>query len=137
MSRTIMTIDELSSADIFDSRDANARIEELEEEQERIADANAELEDGQEPEEFEDQEELEKLVTFRDEVGSIDWQYGITFIAEDYFKQYAEEYAEEIGAIGENTIWPRDCIDWDEAADELKMDYSSVELDGETFYYFA
>lgn len=30
--------------------------------------------------------------------------------------------------------WPFTCIDWDKAAQELQMDYTSVEFDGITYW---
>jgi hypothetical protein len=43
--------------------------------------------------------------------------------------------AEDIGAISGDYQWLLSCIDWDQAADELKVDYTSVEYDGDTYYY--
>lgn len=33
--------------------------------------------------------------------------------------------------------WPYNCIDWEKAANELKQDYSTVDFEGETYYYWA
>ena len=42
---------------------------------------------------------------------------------------FAQEMAEETGAMGDKTLsWPLGCIDWEWAARELMMDYS--EQDG-------
>ncbi len=62
-----------------------------------------------------------------------DW-YPVTLIADRYFKKYAMELADEIGAIPKDATWPCTCIDWDQAASELQMDYTSVEIDGHTFW---
>ncbi|MHB1938442.1 MAG: hypothetical protein ACYCOR_17940 [Acidobacteriaceae bacterium] len=62
-----------------------------------------------------------------------DW-YPVTLIADRYFKKYAMELADEIGAIPDGVVWPLTCIDWDQAARELQMDYTSVEIDGHTFW---
>lgn len=51
-------------------------------------------------------------------------------IAEDDFAHYAEELAEEIGAIDRSASWPLTCINWQEAADELAQDYSSFDFEG-------
>lgn len=50
-------------------------------------------------------------------------------------KSFAQEYAENIGAIEKELPWPHTCIDWDEAAEELMQDF--VEQDGHYFskYY--
>lgn len=61
--------------------------------------------------------------------------YPLTLIHEDYFTQYAQEWAEACGMIGKNDKWPYTCIDWYAAAEELKQDYSTVEFEGHTYYY--
>jgi hypothetical protein len=64
-----------------------------------------------------------------------DW-YPITLIRDSYFKDYAMELAEDIHGQSLYTgEWPMRCIDWDKAARELRMDYSSVEFDGVTYWY--
>jgi antirestriction protein len=60
-----------------------------------------------------------------------------TLIPEDDFTEYAQELAEEIGAITQEQRWPTYCIDWERAARELKMDYTSVEVNGITYYFRA
>lgn len=70
--------------------------------------------------------------------GDEQWEgnwYPATLIHDDYFTQYAQELAEDCGMIGRNDKWPYTCIDWDAAAEELKVDYSTVEFDGHTYYY--
>jgi antirestriction protein len=54
-----------------------------------------------------------------------------------YFKEYARELAEDTGTINKSNEWPNYCIDWERAAAELKMDYTSVEVDGETYWFRA
>lgn len=71
----------------------------------------------------------------RAEVSSAEWRYGLALISEDYFVTYAEEMAADVGAIDPKAGWPLQHIDWDAAAEALKQDYSSVELDGRTFYF--
>ena len=39
-------------------------------------------------------------------------------------EEFAQEMAEEIGAIDEKAGWPNNCIDWERAARELMYDYS-------------
>lgn len=62
-----------------------------------------------------------------------DWLYGATLIRESYFESYAQELAEDIGAINSDAQWPTCHIDWKAAAEALKMDYSEVEFDGVTY----
>lgn len=49
----------------------------------------------------------------------------------DSDEAFAQNVAEEIGAVENNGQWPNYCIDWEYASRELMMDYS--EADG---YYF-
>ena len=63
-----------------------------------------------------------------------DWKYGETLIRDSYFRTYAEELAEDIGAINHEASWPNNCIDWDRACRELQMDYTSVDFDGVTYW---
>lgn len=55
-------------------------------------------------------------------------------ILESYFETYAQEFAEEIGAIDQNGRWPSYCIDWERAANDLAMDFSLVEFGGYNYY---
>ncbi len=82
---------------------------------------------------------LEELVTLRllaeqiEDAG--DYHHGLTLIRETYFTEYAQELAEDIGAINKDAAWPACHIDWEAASDALKMDYSEAEFDGVTYYY--
>lgn len=62
-----------------------------------------------------------------------DW-YPITLISESYFTDYCQELVQDIGDL------PRDipsylAIDWEETADNLKVDYSEIDIDGTTYYF--
>jgi antirestriction protein len=60
-----------------------------------------------------------------------------TMIPASDFTEYAQELAEDIGAIDPDAKWPVYCIDWERAARELKMDYTSVRVNGTTYYFRA
>ena len=62
-----------------------------------------------------------------------DWNFGATLIAAEDFENYAQEFAEDIGAIPDGNAWPLYCIDWSHAARELAMDYSTVTIDGRDY----
>lgn len=87
--------------------------------------------------EFQDyeQEELDALLELESEIGSFEegCRNGIYFIDEDYFVDYAKELAYDIGAVSNDIEWPVYHIDWDAAADELRMDYTEVEFEGNTY----
>ena len=85
---------------------------------------------------FHGNEELHELKKFRDEMQPYceDWHHGTTLIADSYFAEYAEELANDIGAINKDAGWPLSFIDWDAAAEALKADYTSREFDGVTYW---
>jgi len=111
--------------DIIDSRDVDKAIEELT--------------DLQEAGEADDDETelLQQLIEFRDEAKGYcpDWDYGEALICEGYFVEYAEQLAGDIGAVNPNADWPNAHIDWEDAADALKQDYTSADFNGETYWF--
>ena len=128
--------------DIIDSRDIIERIEELEGEQSDLlgcAVGPEDLGDDARAEylawEDEHGAELDTLRKLAEEAsGSPDWQYGEALIRDSYFEDYAQELAEDIGAVKRDASWPNNCIDWAQAARELKMDYFSVDFDGVEYW---
>ena len=114
-----MTVTTFASEDIFDSRDVVARIEELD------PDVAPLTED--------ETEERAILVAFMEEQDAAD--YGEAFIAEWHFEDYARELAEDLGTIDADANWPLTYIDWPAAARALQQDYTSIELEGNTFWY--
>lgn len=161
-----MATDISNSDDIIDSRDVIARIEELESELETLTDAVDEARRGvDEPDLDGDDRPLEEIVEEAQETlasaqtnladwegeeelkilkalaeqgeDSADWNYGETLIRDSYFEEYAEQLADDIGAIDRNARWPVNCIDWGKAADELKQDYIEVDFDGEAYWIRA
>lgn len=155
MSKTIS-----NSEDILDSRDIIDRIDELEstldslqfdveEAQEAVSDPDSILsmdermetlniarEALDEFENGEEGEELKTLLALQEEAEgySSDWKYGAQLIRDSYFKDYAQELAEDCGMLENCNQWPATCIDWDQAARELQMDYSCIEFDGVTYW---
>lgn len=126
-----------NSQDIIDSRDIIERIKELEAEREDYEEARDKNIDRPWDEEQEsDAEELKTLQELADECSGYaeDWKYGVQLIRDSYFEDYARELAEDIGAISRDATWPNDCIDWEQAAKELQMDYASVEFGDVTYW---
>ncbi len=125
---TTETSEITNTQDCIDSRNIEERIKYLEEQADKEEHYTGEHED--------EKEELQKLKALKEAVGDDEnWEFGITFIAESYFEDYAREFAEDIGAIKKDGEWPTNCIDWESAANELKIDFSEVDFDGETYYY--
>ena len=68
--------------------------------------------------------------------GDEEWRghwYPLGLIRESYFEEYAQELAEDIGAIDRNPQWPLQYIDWDAACAALANDYMEVDFDGVTY----
>lgn len=85
--------------------------------------------------EEENRAELNALIWLQAEAeASPDWNYGEGLIRDSYFKDYAQQLAEDCGLLENTNTWPGRCIDWEQAAEELKMDYFSVDFDGETYW---
>jgi len=85
-----------------------------------------------------DAEACRHLWLFHDEIKDecSDYRHGETLINESYFESYARELASDLyGKEVDEACWPFTCIDWEEAADQLKMDYSQAEFDGTTYYF--
>jgi hypothetical protein len=126
--------------DYIDSRDIIARVEYLKE-------AWAES-TGEDPDTYalsgddwkvglgdDEGEEMEALLALVEEASGLsDWWYGSTLIRDSYFVEYAQELAEDIGAVNSDAGWPVYCIDWEHAARDLQMDYTSVDFDGVDYW---
>ena len=101
--------------DIIDSRDVIEAIDEL----------RGACEDAEEAIEY------KALLDLQAEAeGSPDWPHGECLIRRSYFVEYAQQLAEDCGMLKDSNDWPNRCIDWDQAARELEMDYFEVEFDG-------
>jgi DNA repair exonuclease SbcCD ATPase subunit len=112
-------------------------LEGAETEKER-AEIQAELDRANDAFGIDEQNELKNLENLRDEIGERHGEIndeGGPFVHANDFEEYAQELAEDIGAIDRNASWPNSCIDWERAARELQMDYTSVDWDGDTYYY--
>ncbi len=156
-------LSDFASRDVIDSREIGELLDELEsdrqahedavdEAQEALDEADADEDkdetaliiDGLESDlaaaqkalaewDEENGDDLKALQELRDEIGS-EFTYGETLISEDYWPEYVEDLCKDIGDI------PRDLpsyivIDWSATADNIKVDYSEIEIDGETFFY--
>lgn len=104
----------------LDTRDLQDRLEEL--------DCALDDPDGLDSDE---QAEHAELTSLAQEIS--EWHNGETMIPEDEFVDYAQELARDIGQIPEDMGWPMRHIDWDEAADALKQDYTEVTYQGTTY----
>lgn len=149
--------------DMLDVRDLIERYEELEDELSSITDIEDEIEslDPEEDKEEirtakenleakkneleDEQEEFDQLKEILDELcgngGDEQWRgdwYPLILINSDYFTDYTKELVEDCGYIksereGGLPWWIK--IDWEETADNVKIDYTSIDIGDETYYY--
>lgn len=129
-----------NTQDIIDSREIIERIEEL---QELIEEYDEELkeiedEDGEVYEEdedlFDEREELRILLEVQEQGEcSPDWNYGEILIHKNYFVEYVKEMLHDIGEFPRDIPWYIE-IDWDSTAQNIKMDYTTIDFDGEPYY---
>ena len=136
----------------LDTRDLQEQIDNLESE---IEDLNEYLEDldkdlsmcGSDFELLTVQDEIEKgkeqLQDLRDELqplldlkydGIPEWDDGATLIPESDWEEYVEDLVKDCGYISNDVPWWI-VIDWAATADNVAADYSTVDYDGDTYYY--
>ena len=129
-------IEQLNEGDREDVEDMIAeREDEINKLREEIEDAEREIDDNRD--EIETlEEDLKPYTDLQDDAEgyAADWRYGEALILDDYFVEYARQMAYDIGAVDGDANWPANHIDWDAAADELKMDYTSVEFAGYEYW---
>jgi hypothetical protein len=118
-----------NSDDVIDVRDVIAKIEEMEEREGGAEDHEMCI-------------ELRRLRSLMEDLkgygGDEQWRgdwYPLQLIHDSYFETHAQELAEDCGMIERDAKWPYTCIDWKQAARELRGDYSSVEFEGVTYWY--
>lgn len=113
--------------DFLDSRDVISRIADL---TEQLAGELNEYDDRDEL-----TQELTDLTALAEQGESLDdWTYGVQLILDSYFQEYAEQFADDIGAIDRNASWPLTHIDWEAAARDLQSDYTAIEVAGYTYW---
>lgn len=141
---------------VIDSRDLLARYDALNEERDALIDAVTDAQKTNDPTKIAAAEEAledwrtsanggewKDLQTVIDAIGAhpIDSRHafvaGEILIRDDYFEKYAQELAEEMGLLEHCDQWPARCIDWAQAAEELKVNYVSVEIESETYWFRA
>ena len=134
--------------DVIDVRDVIARVEELEGEPTVNAAGECYYCGIDTKEGDEDHEpsceilELQRLTALLEDLkgngGDEEWRdswYPLLLVRDSHFKDFAQQEAEDLDLIKANASWPNNCIDWDQAARELQMDYTSTEFDGVTYWY--
>ena len=81
-------------------------------------------------------EELAELEALKEEIESNSdegFEYGIQLIHEDYIDDYLDELLEDCDYLPKDLPhWIK--IDWQATYDNMKEDYTEIELNGNTFY---
>ena len=85
-----------------------------------------------------DAEEAEELAALRAlaaevEMYANDWTYGATLIRDSYFVEYCQDLVSDTGDLPRD-IPPYLVIDWNATAENLRVDYTSVEFGGVTYW---
>ena len=110
-------IDELDEDDSGNKNEIDLKLDDIEDKRGQIEDL---------------QEELSMLLDVKQEVP--EFSYGETLIHENYWVEYVQELCEDCGYISKDfPYWIE--IDWEATAKNVAMDYSTIELDGNTYYF--
>ena len=120
---------DLKYEDILNSQDVIDRMEELQEEINELLENSEEAD----PKVIEELKELEGFAKYASEVD--DWEHEAYFIRDSNFTDYTRELAEDCYEIPSE--WPFRCIDWKQASEELKCDYSAYDFGGVTYWIAA
>lgn len=129
--RTASDLSDLTREDYIDSRD-------LVELAENLAEELAEAREADDPETIVNVETfLAVVVGIIEDVDNNaedDAADGVTIIAADEFERYAQELAEDIGAVKPGADWPLCHIDWEAAAEALLIDYAEIVIGTRDYY---
>lgn len=147
---------------ILDTRDLRERLEELESEYDDLKtavddaeeaiqdllevavepdpdvleDAETALQEAkdslQEFEESDDFKEMKELLDMSEEIS--EWRYGDALIPADGWVDYVRDLVEDLGYISKDFPWWIE-VDWEKTADNISQDYSTIDYQGETYYY--
>lgn len=125
--------------DVIDLRDVTDRVEHLEQLRQP---GPVDLGDDNDTDQDTLFAELAALEGLLDELrgngGDHDWRgdwYPLLMVRDSYFEDFARQEAEDLDLIKSDASWPYTCIDWEQAAEELKQDYSTVEFGDVTYWY--
>lgn len=90
-----------------------------------------------------DRDELDTLRSIISEgEKSPDWFQGETLVRDSYFTEYIKELINDCYEMPEevksgNWPWKHMSINWEDAAEEAKADYFTIEIEGNTYYIRA
>lgn len=80
--------------------------------------------------------QVREIDSLENEIDNGEWEYGVTLIEEDDFEEYCEEELEQCGYFSKDfPQWIKNNIDWEGIAEDMKVDYSEVVYNGNTYLY--
>ena len=134
---TFNDLSDIRRADIIDAEELLELLDELEGMLDDPAGDPGQVNEGDDEPALDDDQQatLRELRKVREELEAAKDDGAL--IADSYFEDYARQLAEDIGAIDPKAGWPVNQIDWRAAAEALQTDYTSIEIDGCTFWYRA
>jgi len=118
-------------------RDVLARFEELKEEYEVLSEIPDE-DDFETLEEFQEacDEQAEELACWIDVDEYEDLKRVIDDITENLWLVHEDEFEDYVYDLADDEGFPRWlAIDWEATADEVKMDYTAIEIGSNTYYF--
>jgi hypothetical protein len=134
----IERFEELES-DLQDAMDANEEGHNLETLAEYVTAASADCSAAHEhPQKVlaDEYRELEKLLEQLEGGGDEEWRgtwYAGNLVKDEYFEDYARELLEDCGEIPRN-LPHYIAIDWETTARNIRVDYTPVDFDGQTYW---
>ena len=143
------------NSEVFDSRDLieyrdiiaedvvnlyNTYMTEVDEDWEEVSDIeDVNFDEHKFVEDNQDEvDEYRTITEFCEEIDSCcpDFEYGVAIIHKNYFEDYCRDLVEDIGDLpGNLPDYIRNNINWEGIADDLMVDYSEAEYNGDTYYF--
>lgn len=85
----------------------------------------------------EEEDLLKDLLDLQEELEFPDSGDDTYLLDSNYMDDIAKEKVDEEYGPNQHRKWPFKHIDWDEAGKDLDDDYSSVDIDGDTYYHIT
>ena len=82
----------------------------------------------------EENERFEYLTGISEEIGD-EFRHGVTLIPDGETDDYFQQLAEDVGYLDGDRNPLFNYIDWEKWGRDCLMDYSSVDIDGETYWF--
>jgi len=122
--------DEIDNVEDMTEEEIKKNQDEIKEAEKNIESLKANLSDLE--------KEFKQLDDFEDEFqGYCDnWKYGATLIHDDYFVDYIKNdlVPDLFSEMRDLPSWLANNIDWDGVAEDFKVDFTSGEIDGNTYW---